>query len=216
MIAHWDLCQGTEQWFEKKWGKIGGSTSKGLFVNSDTLLHHILSEQLEAFNIDDDPYESYDMQRGIELEPLARERLSEYAGVEFLSCGLLECEENDLLVISPDGLTKDMKVGCEIKSPAKKKHTEILLSKPILSDYIHQCLHNFTVNPYLERLYFASFRPESQYPLAVREMTKDSIIDLGTKAKPNCKKVSEWVDIAKIKAKELSDNIDLYKKQLAF
>lgn len=209
MIVHWNLVQGTPEWHQHKWGKIGGSSSKGLFVPSDTLLYQLLAEHTEPFEMDEDSYVSGDMQRGIELEPLGRIELGKFAGVEFLEAGWLQSSENDLLGISPDGITQDLKVSCEIKCPGAKKHISTVHCREIPSDNIHQCLHYFTVNPNLEKHYFATFRPESKYPLWPKLLTKDSLIDLGTKAKPVVKKIGEWVEVAHKNGFELRDNLTI-------
>jgi len=196
MKVYKDIVQGSEAWHELKYGKIGGSTSKGLFVDSDTLLIELLSARLEPFVLEDDGYVSADMQRGIELEPLGRERLSEYTGIHFNEVGWMESEECSILGISPDGISEDETVSCEIKSPGRKKHTATIFCDAIPSDNIHQCLHYFTVNRKLERHFFLSFRPESSRPMWVKELTRDSVIDLGSKSKPNAKAIGEWVEIA--------------------
>lgn len=214
MINYKTLVQGTPEWFAIKWGKVGGSSSKGLFVPSDTLLIQLLSEHTEDFEMDEDNYVSGDMQRGIELEPMARTEMGKYAGVTFLESGWLQCEENPLLGISPDAITLDETVSAEFKCPGAKKHIATVYAKEIPSDNIHQCLHYFTVNPKLERHYFGSFRPESKYPLWAKCLTRDSLIDLGTKTKPNVKKISEWVAIAKFNANELRDNLATALDQL--
>lgn len=207
MIAYWKLVQGTEEWHRMKWGKVGGSSSKGLFVPSDTLLYQLLAESTEEFEMDEDSYISGDMQRGIELEPLGRVELGKFAGVEFLEAGWLQSSENELLGISPDGITQDLKVSCEIKCPGSKKHISTVYTREIPSDNIHQCLHYFTVNPDLEKHYFASFRPESKYPLWPKLLTKDSLVNLGTKAKPVVKKIGEWVEVAHKEGFDLRDNL---------
>lgn len=212
MIAHKDIIQLTEEWHRIKWGKVGGSTSKGLFVPSDTLLFELLAEHTEEFQMDDDVFVNSDMQRGIELEPYGRDELSKFAGVVFETVGWLQCEEIPILGISPDGITADHTVSCEVKCPGAKKHISTVYNKEIPSDNIHQCLHYFTINPKLEKHYFASFRPESTYPLFVKCLTRDSLIDLGTKSKPNVKSVAEWVKIAKFNALELEANLYLALK----
>ena len=214
MKAYWDVKQRTPEWFELKWGKIGGSTSKGLFVPSDTLLIEILAELTEECQIEPDPFINSEMQRGIDLEPVGRAKLEMFTKVTFKDAGWLQCEENALLGISPDGITEDLTISCEGKCPGRKKHIETVLSDKVPHDNIHQCLHYFTINPKLVKHYFFSFRPESDYPFWVKELTRDSIIDLGTKSKPNCKTVREWVDIAKFNAKELQENIKLAIQQL--
>lgn len=207
MIAHWELKQGTEEWFAIRWGKIGGTTSKGLFVKSDTLLDELLSEITEPFEMEDS-FESADMIRGYELEPLARQELSAYTGIDLKECGWLQCEEIPLLGISPDGLSEDMKVSAETKCPARKRHMTTIRTNEIPLDNLHQCVHYFTVNPYLEKHYFASFRPESIKPLFVKLLTRDSEVNLGTKAKPVIKTISEWVSLAKTEAVNIQTDID--------
>jgi len=209
MIVHWDLVQGSEAWHRMKWGKIGGSSSKGLFVLSDTLLYQLLAESTEEFEMSEDDYISGDMQRGIELEPMHRTEIEKYTGYKFLVPGWLQSESVPLLGISVDGITEDLTVSWEGKAPSNKKHIATVYNKEIPTDNIHQCLHYFTVNSKLEKHYFSTFRPENSHPLWVKCITRDSLIDLGTKSKPVVKKVSEWVEIAKFNAKELTDNLTL-------
>lgn len=45
-------------------------------------------------------------------------------------------------------------------------------------------------------------------------MTRQTEIDLGTKAKPNIKTVQEWVDIALIEAELLDKQVDAELKRL--
>jgi len=149
------------------------------------------------------------MQRGIELEPFHRSEIEKYIGCKLLVPGWLQSEELPLLGISPDGITEDLTISWEGKAPSSKKHIATVHGKQIPTDNIHQCLHYFTVNDKLERHYFSSFRPENQYPLWPKMLDRDSLIDLGTKAKPNVKKVQEWVDIAKFNTKELGLNLNI-------
>ena len=211
-----EIEQGTIEWFEARYRKIGGSTSKGLFVKGDTLMLEMLGQHLEEFE-PEDGFTSADMARGTELEPYALEELKKYTGIEFKSAGWLQCEEIPLLGISPDGITDDDLYSCEIKCPARKRHTETIVNDAIPLDNLHQCLHYFTVNPKLEKHYFVSFRPENDIkPLFVKELTRDSVINLGTKAKPVEKTIFEWVAIAKGKAIELQLRIDEEIEKLEF
>ena len=217
MIVRNDITQGTDEWHECRYRKIGGTLSKGLFVKSDTLLIELLAEFAEDFEPPFDSFESFDMQRGTELEPLAMAELIKYTGIEFQSAGWLQCEEINLLGICPDGITECKKFSAEIKCPAKKKHLSTILNNEIPSDNIHQCLHYFTINPLLEKHFFVSFRPENNYKrLFVKELTRSTLIDLGTKSKPNIKSVAEWVLIAKSEAIELQVQINESIKKLEF
>ena len=216
MIARYDIEQHSEEWHKERYGKVGGTLSKGLFVKSDTLLEEVLSELCEEFDLQEN-YQSYDMIRGSELEPEGRKSLSEYLGIELKEVGWLQCEENEYLGISPDGITECETISAEIKCPNSKKHLSTIRLNEIPSDNIHQCLHYFTVNPKLEKHYFLSFRPENIYkPMFVKELTRDSLVNLGTKAKPILKTISEWVEIAKLEALELKKQIEIELNKLKF
>ena len=207
MIKH-DTIQGTPAWFELRWGKITGTASKGLFVKSDTLLIDLIAQNTEDWEMED-TYASADMVRGTELEVYAREAISDELFISFKEVGFLQNASIPILCISPDGLSEDETIGLEIKCPKAKKHTETILANEIPSDNIHQVLHYFTVNPKLETMYFVSYRPESKVKqLWYKSLTRDSLIDLGTKAKPNIKKVSEWVEIATNAAEEINKELN--------
>ena len=207
MIKH-DTIQGTPMWFELRWGKITGTASKGLFVKSDTLLIDLIAQNTEDWEMED-TYASADMVRGTELEVYAREAISDELFISFKEVGFLQNASIPILCISPDGLSEDDTIGLEIKCPKAKKHTETILNNEIPSDNIHQVLHYFTVNPKLETMYFVSYRPESKVkPLWYKSLTRDSDIDLGTKAKPNIKKVNEWVEIATNAANEINKELN--------
>jgi hypothetical protein len=216
MIARYDIEQHSEDWHKARYAKIGGTLSKGLFVKSDTLLEDVLSEICEEFDLKEN-YQSFDMQRGSELEPEARKALNAYLGIELKEVGWLQCEENEYIGISPDGITDCQTISAEIKCPNSKKHLKTILTNEIPSDNIHQCLHYFTVNPKLEKHYFCSYRPENIYkPIFVRELTRDSLVNLGTKAKPVLKTISEWVAIAKNESLELKKQIEIELNKLKF
>lgn len=214
MINRKDIEQGSLEWHEVKWGMIGGTLSKGLFVKSDTLLIDILSQRMEEFE-PTDSYENDAMQRGNDLEPFAREYLNSYVGVDFLQTGWLQSEENELLGISPDGITEDETISCEIKCFGRKKHYEVLLNNEIPLENLNQCLHYFTVNPKLEKLYFIAFRPEAPKHF-IKELTLEREINLGTKAKPIIKTISEWKKEALNLANDLLKTIKEKEQQLNF
>jgi len=215
MINYKDVEQGTEVWFRLKWGKIGGTASGGLFVKSDTLEISLLSEITEDFEMSDG-FSSAAMTRGHELEPMALDYVCEYTGIDFENTGWLQCEENELLGISPDGITADETKSAEIKCFGRTKHMTVLLTDEIPKDNVHQCLHYFTVNPKLEEHYFCAFRPEAIKKAFVKKLTRESMLDLGTKAKPQIKTVQQWVDIARANADAMLIDIKRAIKELNF
>jgi hypothetical protein len=205
MKVYKDIVQGSIEWHELKWGKIGGTLSKGLFVDSDTLLIDILSQRLEDFE-PTDSFENEAMQRGNELEPFAREYLQSYTGIQFNEVGWLQSEKNELLGISPDGISECERFSCEIKCLARKAHYSILLENEIPLDKIHQCVHYFTVNPKLEKHYFISFRPEAPKHF-IKELTLQSMVNIGTKARPKMMTIEAIRDYSIERANDLLNEI---------
>lgn len=214
MIVHEKLDQKSLEWFEVKWGKIGGTLSKGLHTKGDTLFIDLLSQHIEEFE-PSDSWENEHTKRGNDLEPFAIEYLEKYTGYKFRQFGWLQSEENELLGISPDGLIEDLTIACETKCFARKKHTEILLTREIPLDNIHQLVHYFTVNPKLEELYFCAFRPEAVTSF-VKRLTLNSEVNIGTKAKPRMFTIKEVVELSKSAADNLLDRINISKGKLNF
>lgn len=212
MINYKKIEQGSIEWHQIKWGKIGGTLSKGLFVKSDTLLIDILSQKIEDFEMEDF-YQNDAMERGTELEPYAIEFLEKYTGLKFEKTGWLQSEENELLGISPDGISKCETISCECKCLGRKKHTEVLVSNEIPLDYIFQCIHYFTVNPKLEKHYFISYRPEAQKNF-IKLLTRESIVNIGTKAKPNLIEIKDAVKLSLSNAEKLLAEINEISKAL--
>lgn len=192
------VTQRSKEWHEIRHAKIGGTSVKGLFVDSDTLAIELASKIIEGYNEDDeDDYTNEAMQRGIDLEPQAIAAVEQYSGYKFDEFGWLESDECDLLGLSPDGMTADFTYACEVKCPTAKKHLEYILANKIPTEYVHQIIHYFTVNPNLQGMLFASYRPEfTAKPIFVKEVKRESEINIGTKAKPKLITIQAATEIA--------------------
>lgn len=217
MEVYYDIIQESTEWQTIRYGKIGGTSASQLFTKGDALLDEILAARSEEFEPTIEGFVSNDMQLGIERQPLALEKLSEYTKIKFIEVGWLQCEENELLGISPDGISDCFKYMAEIKCPGAKKHLQTIKANEIPLDNIHQCLHAFTVNPFLERFYFCSYRPENKFKsLFVKELGRDSEINIGTKANPVKVKISEAIIMAENLAAKLKNDIDFELEKLSF
>lgn len=184
-VYHFNIDQHSIEWHEIRHGKIGGTRAKELFVKSDTLFYKLLAETIEPFDEDfEEGYLSDAMERGNEYEPQAREELNKYTGLEFIECGWIQ-SDNELIGISPDGITSDLENQCEIKCPGAIAHLKMCVKNEIAVEYINQCVHAFASNDKLKRLYFCSYRPECLIkPLFVKVLTRDSLVNNGTIARP--------------------------------
>jgi len=207
MKAHLEIIQGSPEWHQIRYRKIGGTSCKGLLTKTDTLLNDLVAEHLEPFVLDEDGYESSDMIRGKELEPEAVLKGSQYIGIDLIYCGWLQSETHPILGISPDAVSEDFTIACEIKCPAKEEHTRTIREDAIPLKHIHQCCHYFAVNDKLETLYFLSYRPESVKPMFVKELKRDSLVNIGTEAKPIIRSVAEVVFLIHSRAIEMEKDI---------
>ena len=237
MIAHYEIDQKSEEWFKIKYGKIGGTRASGLFVKSETLLNELIAENCEDFEYDEDCFESSDMQRGNELEPEARTFLNKFLGINLIECGWLQCKEINILGISPDGITECETIQCEVKCFGAKKHIDVLRKNEIPKEHLLQCVHAFTVNPKLEKLYFIAYRPENNLkPAFIYEINRHTVLDIGLKKQisvevigkrgtiinpkienvTDYKTVQELVEIAKVEAIKIQLEIEKEINNLNF
>lgn len=235
MKVHYNLVQGTPEWHEIKHGKIGGTRANSAFIGSDTIIHELASERTEDY-YESDSFANYAMLRGQDLEPVAKERLEEYTGVNFIDTGWIDSDIPNV-GISPDGISECETIGCEIKCPSGKKHVEYCMGDIVPKEHADQVLHLFTCNPKLETNYFCSFRPESKFkPLFVKEVTRKSLLDIGQKKKievevigkkgtpikpkietvPDIRTVDEWVKIAKSRFIEINMDVEAIIEKLKF
>lgn len=216
-VYHFNIEQNSAEWFELRHGKIGGTRAKELFVKSDTLFYKLLAEIIEPFDEDtEESYQSEAMERGNFLEPQARIELQKYTGLEFIECGWIQ-SDNELMGISPDGITADLTVQCEVKCPQPIAHLKICVSDAIPLEYINQCVHAFTVNDKLETLYFVSYRPECLIkPLFVKSLNRDSLVNNGTGAKPVMVLIQDLVKVSYREAGFLQEQITETINKLKF
>jgi hypothetical protein len=218
MKAHWEIVQKSTEWYEIKNGRIGGSTAKSLFTSKDSpaLINQLVAERTEEFDIMSiNMFENDAMMRGNELEPLVRKELIDVCGVELLECGWIQ-SDLDILGISPDAVSSDLNVAMESKCPTGKFHIEYCLSSDIPLLHVPQCIHYFTVIEALEKLYFISFRPESIKRRHVIELTRESVVNIGTKTKPILLTIQQATEQAKLTALDFQKQIDLIIEKLSF
>jgi hypothetical protein len=191
MKPHFNIEQGSDEWHLIRQAKVGGSTSSQLHVKSDTLLEQLLSEMAEPFQIPDN-YVSFDMQRGKDLEPFAVAEVAKYTGLSFMPVGWLQSDECELIGASPDAITEDMTEIVEVKCPNAKTHISYLRAGIVPIDHVDQVVHYFAVHPELQKVHFASYRPECIKPLFVKTITRDSVVNVGTKARPVMLSVADY------------------------
>lgn len=133
MSKIYKMEQRSDEWIEKRKGKMTGSNAQAIAASGKGLETYIIGLLAEKYSNNKEHYTNSDMDRGVELEDSARLTYEiEYEKVE--EVGLVEY--NDYFVASPDGLTA--KGSIEIKCMKNEKHFEFILNKKIDSKYLWQ------------------------------------------------------------------------------
>jgi len=141
---HWDLQQGTEEWFKIKLGVVSASkvsdmmTAKGEIANNKTSRRYateIAAERILGFK--EASRSSYDMWRGTMQEPIAREIYDDNCD-KTKECGFVTSEYLGIPIgVSPDGLV-DHDGGIEIKSKIAVFQLQTILSGEVPAEHINQ------------------------------------------------------------------------------
>lgn len=134
--------QGSAEWFENRRGNFTGSKIsnllgiKGLGKTGETYAFEQAVEKL--YGRLEEPFLSYDMQRGIDLEPLAFKKFQDLKEPEFITareCSFYGYGENG--GASPDGITSDNGV-LEIKCPKPNTFFKVMSTNEIDKKYYAQ------------------------------------------------------------------------------
>lgn len=176
MIHYHDIEQGTDEWFELRKRKLTASNATAIGANGAGLKTYCKEIALEVIGVEKEHYTNSDIERGNQLEPIARAAYEFQTGLKVKEIGFIT---NDLFInagMSPDGLIdedKEGKGGCEIKARNNSKHFGLLLgeTKEIPFNQIQMSLL------ISERKWwdFISFNPNFSKPLFIKRIYPDLV-----------------------------------------
>lgn len=155
--------QRSPEWFEARLGRVTGSKASAVWDRTKKgeptadwrkYQDQLVAELLTGIS-NDDVFVSYDMQRGVELEPLARRAAARKLGAQIRETGFLR---HDKLRVgsSLDGDIDDFQAVVEIKCPRTTTHLGYIEAGTVPDTYMGQCMHNLYVSG-AQRLVFVSF-----------------------------------------------------------
>ena len=165
--------QGSPQWHRLRLGKVTGSRFKQMMSNDNlSLLDVMVAEQIIG-QTDESDYVSDEMQRGTDLEPLARKEYERITKKKVQQVGFISSTTYPLLGLSPDGLVGRMG-ATEIKCPNTKNHVKTIRQKKVPSMYKYQVLAHFIVNEKLQWVDFVSYDPRFHVkPIFILRVTRE-------------------------------------------
>jgi len=144
-ISNWhtEIIQGTDEWKAIRLGKVTASIMSDILAEgrggqpSATRAGAMASLILARYSgVVEESYYSTDMQRGNELETLARTAYEELAQDFVGQVGFIDHPDIPWYGASPDGYLGDY--GLEIKCPRPSTHLATLRGAPIKKDYRDQ------------------------------------------------------------------------------
>ena len=152
--------QGSPEWLQDRLGVITGTRLKAVMGTpkaQDTLINELIAEYFTEQP--KETYKSDNMQRGNDEEQFALKQYREQTGKKMESFGLCLHDKYDWLGLSPDGFTKNLKHGAEVKAPNTDTLVGYLRAGVIPKEYYWQVVQYFIVNEKLETLDFLPYDP---------------------------------------------------------
>ena len=179
-----DVEQGSPEWHEARCGSIGATAINDIMSSGKGSAESAGRKNYRAAKVCEiltrctaENYVNAAMQRGTDLEPMARDVYSFVKGVEVEQVGLIKHPYLDYSHASPDGLVGDDGM-IEIKVPSPANHIEYLLGGVVPSIYVKQLQWQMACSG---RIWndFVSYGPELPEDLqlfVVRMMRDDAMI----------------------------------------
>jgi putative phage-type endonuclease len=147
-----DVPQRSAEWFAARLGRLTASDAGKMLATIKSgeaaarrdLRARLVAERLTGISAGE-VYTNADMERGVELEPVARQAYEAYTGVTVTQVGFLQSVEH-MAGASPDGVIDDMRGLVEIKCPRTARHLDLLKMDSIPKDYRPQLLHQLWIS----------------------------------------------------------------------
>lgn len=153
-----EVPQRGDEWFAVRSLKLTASNAEIIQANGkglETLCKDLVTDFVS--DIQTETFTTADMQRGIELEPIAREKANGLFKCEYQEIGFVELDNRT--GVSPDGVLFDKDGNItdliEIKSPNDKNFMEQFVSGTIPKKYISQMQMQMMITGAKKCRYFA-------------------------------------------------------------
>ena len=188
--------QRSEEWYAIRKGKMTASKAHVVITNGtglDTYISELMAEYYSS-----EPQEQIsnkDIQRGIDLEPQARNMFMLETGLTVKQVGFITV--NEYVGCSPDGLIGGDRL-IEIKCPSDKVYLELLMSEKVDPKYYAQMQFQMLVTRRTSCFYVA-YNPNFEKDLFIKEIERDEVM-IG--------KIKEGIEAGITLIKEIKEKIE--------
>jgi putative phage-type endonuclease len=133
------MIQGSPEWFAARRGNVGASSVYKVMAKGEGKVRkkYMIDLLVERLGGEVESFTSAAMQRGTELEPIARSAYEVATGQMVAECGFIIHPTIARFGASPDGLVGDRGL-LEIKCPDTATHIDTLRSKKPAGQYVWQ------------------------------------------------------------------------------
>jgi hypothetical protein len=183
-MRYYDIIQGSPEWMELRTGKLTGSCFAKIMKSTYLdFADQILAEQLTGLCQFDDVYQSVDIIRGKDLEPVAIQQYEIATQSVSTKCGFIQSDKYEWIGSSPDAIVKSIQDGnvegiIEVKCPRPKNHLKYIRQNKIPNDYIGQVVSYFIVDDKIQFVDFVSFCEDIELkPLWIKRITREEAVD---------------------------------------
>ncbi len=210
--------QGTEEWFNARKGvptasafsKIVTPAKGGKSASSKTYMYELLSEKLGAET--EAGFSSEWMERGIELEEMARSLFELETGLLVEEVGMIKTDDG-FIGCSPDGLIGE-DGGIEIKCPKASTHVEYMIEGVLPLKYKTQVMGSLMVSE-RDYWYFMSYHPDLEPFILKVERDEEFIAKMKSHIDDFVKELNEKYDkvVGKKEDAEIIPRIEISKEE---
>lgn len=193
-----DVEQRSEEWKELRRGRLTGTRLKDVVVQRGTKrklgFYEVLAERLAYAPDGQNP-----MERGVELEDEAVDKVSQYLEKPIEKVGFCVHDEFPDIAVSPDGLIKEggkYTEAVEVKCLSTSRHLQMLVEGEVPEDYWWQMLQYFIVIDTLQKLHFCSYDPR---------MVGNELVVITVKREEVQEDVDKWLDYQKTLLHDLDE-----------
>ena len=152
-IIRRDIIQGSAEWHDLRQTKIGASDATAIMDLSPWKTPYQLWQEKTGFK--ESPPPTAAMARGIELEAVAREKVSKWLGIEFQPTVAFH-PSYPWMMASLDGLDSENNISLEIKCPNPNGEDHATAKEGVIPEkYFPQIQHQMEVLGHNKALYYS-------------------------------------------------------------
>ncbi len=188
------VAQRSEEWFELRRGKIGGTRFGQLLSNvKNRLIYELLSERVDGL-IEEEEYDSFEMQYGRDNEDMVLGKYTEKTGITTEKIGCILSDYSEIHVVSPDAVNIEFGIIQEVKCTLNPVIQMQRFFEGIDPKLFPQVISYFSASDDVKEVHWISYCPYAKKcEMIIHIVKRDTITKDGT--------VQEIIEKSRVKLK---------------